>query len=154
VVVSVATGTFDARIAELQAQVGSGRLTGSVERDQAYAQVQHEDGSLRHKNGQWKYQETALMGGHEGYLRDLADAVLHGDLEHAMGETMERFDNDSAALTPKDTTILARSGRATVRSRGNVVWEKAPQVPRLSDAELRSIRANVRGTGDTLPGGG
>lgn len=144
-------GTFDGRMAELAQRVGSGRLSGSVERDQAYAQFQHEDMSLVHENGQAKYQETALLAGHEGYLRTLAGAVLDGDLEQTMAEVMERLDGDSAALTPKDTTILARSGHPRVRSGGQVVFERAPEVPRLSEEELRYVHGNIRGTGASLP---
>lgn len=139
--------TFDARLAELARRVGSGRLVGSVERDQAYAQYQHEGIELRHpQGGQAKYQEQALLGGHRDYLQHLADHVLDGGLVDAMAQVMERLDDESAALTPRDTTVLARSGAPVVRSAGRVVWSRPPQVPRLSDVELADLRrAGVRG---------
>jgi hypothetical protein len=148
----MATGTFDQRMRELAETVGSGSLIGSVERNQAYAQVQHEDISLRHPHGgQAKYQETALLGRHHHYLQAIADVVLDGGIERVMAEQMERFDGDSGELTPKDTTVLARSGHPVVRSAGRVVYDRAPEVPRLSPAEERALRSKVRGRADPRP---
>lgn len=144
--------TFDQRIRELADRVGSGRLVGTVERNQAYAQVQHEDLSLRHPNGgQAKYQETALLGQHQQYLQAIADAVLEGHMEQAMGRMMERFDGDSARLAPKDTTVLARSGHPVVRSGNRIVYDRPPEVPRLSPAELLALRMKVRGRSNPRP---
>lgn len=147
-----ARDTFDQRIRELADMVGSGRLVGTVERNQAYAQVQHEDLTLRHPNGgQAKYQEAALLGQHEQYLQTIAGAVLQGRIEQAMGRVMERFDGDSGRLTPKDTTVLARSGHPVVRSGTRIVYDRPPEVPRLSPAEELALRSKVRGRSNPRP---
>lgn len=139
-------GTFDARIAELAERVGTGPLVGTLTRDQVYAQYQHEDLTLSHPaGGQAKYQETALFTGHRGHLQGVADAVLDGDMVRAMAHELEQFDRASGRLTPKDLTILARSGHPQVRSGGRVVYDRAPEVPRLSDDELAALHGRVRG---------
>jgi hypothetical protein len=56
-----------------------------------------------------------------------------------MSRVAERLDDDSARLTPKETTVLARSGHPTVTDEGALVYDRAPEVPRLSDEELRAI---------------
>lgn len=145
--------TFDARIRLLADRVGHGRLSGSVERNQAYAQVQHEDLALHHPHGgQGKYQETALLAEHGRYLQAIADKVLdeQGPVRE-MARQMERFDGDSGQLAPKDTTVLARSGHPVVRSGGEIVYDRPPEVPRLSPAELRALHGKVRGRANPRP---
>lgn len=148
-------GTFDARIRLLQEQVGDGMLTGTVERNQPYAQNQHETLWFAHPNGgQAKYQEAALFGHHRRYLQGVADHVLDGGIVSAMAEEMERLDDDSGELAPKDTTVLARSGHPVVRSAGQIVYDRAPQAPRLTPAEERAMRAKVAGRRNPRPGPG
>lgn len=148
-----ATGTFDARIRQLADSVGDGHLVGSLERNQVYAKVQHEDLSLRHLVGQAKYQEAPLLARHRDYLQAVADAVLDGDMVAAMARQLERFDTDSAKLTPKDLTILARSGRPQVRSGQEIVYDRPPDVPRLSPAELYALQTKIRGIAYGAPPG-
>jgi hypothetical protein len=138
-------GTFDARIEQLGRQVGSGTLSGTVERDQPYAQKQHEDLSLHHPQGQAKYQETALHTEHRGYLQELSRSVLHGSLPTTMAEQMEALDRASGQLCPKDLTVLAHSGHPVVHDDGRKVYDRAPEVPRLSNDELAELHRKVRG---------
>jgi hypothetical protein len=127
-------------------------LIGSLERDQPYAKVQHEDLTLKHPNGgQAKYQEAALLGGYRRYLQGVAGAVLDGRIESEMAEQMEALDGDSGRLAPKDTTVLARSGHPVVRSQAHVVYDRPPEVPRLTPAEQRALRAKVRGRANPRP---
>jgi hypothetical protein len=149
----VGSEQFEARLRDLEDDVGSGKLSGTVERDQAYAQYQHEELGLAHPHGgQAKYQETALHAHYETYLQGVADHVLDGGIEQAMAEQMERLDQDSAELTPKDLTILARSGHPVVRSGTAVVYDRTPEVPRLSAEELNDLHSKVRGF-TNRPGG-
>lgn len=138
-------GTFDARTRELEERVGSGRLVGELERNQVYAKFQHESLDLRHPVGQAKFQETALFSHYRDYLSDLADKVLDGHLVEVMAEQMEALDRHSGQLTPKDLTILARSGNPRVRDGERVVYDRPPEVPRLTDEELADLHRKVRG---------
>lgn len=131
---------FAERIDLLKEVVGSGTCSGSVTRDQVYAAYQHERLDLKHPNGgQAKYQEAPLMEKHGDYLQTIADKVLDTGCDAAMAEVMERFALDSGAVTPKELTLLAHSDHPQVTSNGAVVYDRAPEVPRLSDAELREL---------------
>lgn len=131
-------GDFAERIDVLKELVGDGDLVGKLEVDQVYAHYQHEGMDLRHPHGgQAKFLETAL---HQGsYFDAIASTILEGGGRQAMVDGVEQLDNDSAGLTPKEATVLARSGHPTVTDQGAVVYDRAPEVPRLSEAELRAI---------------
>lgn len=93
---------------------------------------------LNHPHGgQAKFLETALHTG--AYFQEIADTVLEGGAVDGMINAVEKLDNDSAQLTPKEATVLARSGHPTVTDDGAVVYDRAPEVPRLSEDELRAI---------------
>lgn len=95
---------------------------------------------LRHPNGgQAKFLETALHTHANTYLETIAAQILEGGAVEAMTDAVEQLDDDSASLTPKEATVLARSGHPTVTDNGAVVYDRAPEVPRLSEAELRAI---------------
>ncbi len=80
------------------------------------------------------------MHGHASdYLQKVADKVLTGGAADGMIDAVEQLDNDSARLTPKEASVLARSGHPTVTDNGSTVYDRAPEVPRLSEAELRAI---------------
>lgn len=131
---------FDARLDELAARVGNGDLTGQLEVNQVYAHYQHEGLDLRHPNGgQAKFLETALHTHTRDYLQHIADHVLDSGPKDAMVDNVEQLDNDSARLTPKEATVLARSGHPTVIDDGSIVYDRAPEVPRLTEAELEEI---------------
>ncbi len=131
-------GDFEARITELQDKVGDGALTGKVEVDQLYSHYQHEGLDLRHPHGgQAKFLETALHNG--DYFARIAETVLDGGAKNAMIDAVEKLDHKSAELTPKELTLLARSGHPTVTDAGSVVYDRPPDVPRLSEAELEEL---------------
>ena len=133
-------GDFAERIDELSKVVGSGQLEGKMEVDQVYAHYQHEGMDLKHPHGgQAKFLETALHAGADTYLQSIADRVLDGGAVDGMVEAVDQLDTRSAQLTPKEATVLARSGHLTVTDQGAVVYDKPPEVPRLSEAELEEI---------------
>lgn len=95
---------------------------------------------LRHPNGgQAKFLETALHQNSGEYLQGIADKVLDGGAPDGMIDAVTKLDDHSAELTPKEATVLARSGHLTVTDNGAVVYDKPPEVPRLSEAELEEI---------------
>lgn len=135
-------GDFGERISELASLVGSGDLQGKLVSDQIYSHFQHERMDLNHPNGgQAKFLETALHTHAGEYFQKVADKVLEGGARDGMIDAVDQLDNDSAELTPKEATVLARSNHLTVTDDGAQVYDKPPQVPRLSEEELRAIHA-------------
>jgi hypothetical protein len=101
---------------------------------------QHEGMDLKHPHGgQAKFLETALHNGADEYLQGIASKVLDGSINDGMIDAVDKLDNKSAELTPKEATVLARSGHLTVTSDGATVYDKPPEVPRLSEQELEEI---------------
>lgn len=130
---------FVQRIGELQDQVGRGTLTGTLLRDQVYAHYQEARLDLRHpQGGQAMYQESSLYDYRSEYLQGIADKVLENIIS-GMVDAVEAFDSHSAQRCPKELTLLSRSGHPTVTSAGTVVYDRAPEVPRLSNEELREL---------------
>lgn len=146
-------GDFGARMDDLIAQVGEGKLTGTVVVDQVYAKYQHERMDLRHpRGGQARYLSTPLMAKMRDYFGDLAAEVLHGSLKTAMIKNVE----DLAAKqvfdhAPREFEDLRESGHPMVNDDGVDVYDRAPLVHRLSAAELR-VKDRLRSQG--LGGGG
>lgn len=139
-------GDFAARIDELKELVGDGTCVGAVERDQVYAHYQEANLALKHPHGgQAMYQEGTLYQKAPEYLESIAGAVLDSGVDQGMADVVERFAGDSGEACPKELTLLAHSDHPTVTSNGAVVYDRAPEVPRLSDAELRELH---RGRGD------
>ncbi len=73
------------------------------------------------------------------YYRGIADKILEGGGKDGMIDAVEKLDKHSAELTPKELTLLARSGHPTVTDDGTQVYDRAPDVPRLSEAELEDL---------------
>lgn len=135
----MAAGTFDDRIRELADKVGSGRLSGHCEYNQAYAQIQHENLSYRHAPGkQAKYLEQPLYENADRYMQRLADNLLDGDLHRAMADNMDDLAAKSADIAPLDLGPLHDSAHPTVVDDGRTVYDKAPKQPRLTAEELRA----------------
>lgn len=127
------------RIGELQEQVGQGTLTGHLLRDQVYAHYQEARLDLRHpQGGQAMYQETSLYDYRGEYLQQVADRALE-NITSGMIEAVEAFDGHAAQRCPKELTLLSRSGHPSVTSQGAVVYDRAPEVPRLSKEDLREL---------------
>jgi len=128
---------FVQRIGELQDQVGQGTLTAHLLRDQVYAHYQEARLDLRHPNGgQAMYQESSLYDYRTEYLTSVANKVLENIIS-GMIDAVEAFDSHAAQRCPKELTLLSRSGHPSVTSAGAVVYDRAPEVPRLSKEELR-----------------
>lgn len=146
-------GDFGARMDDLIASVGEGKLTGRVVVDQVYAKYQHERMDLQHpRGGQAKYLTTPLMAKFRDYYKDLAGEVLHGSLKASMIKSME----DLAAkqvfdYAPREFEDLRESGHPIVNDDGFDVYDRAPLVHRLTAGELK-VKDRLRSQG--LGGGG
>ena len=138
---------FDQRMRDLADDVGAGTLVGRVEVDQVYARFQHEGLDLRHpEGGQAKYLEAPLYSEHRGYYQRLADNVLAGDLEGAMASVTEALSGKVYELAPFEFGDLKASGHPSVMSSGQVVYDRPPNVHRLTPLELRT-KSELRSLG-------
>lgn len=138
---------FDERMAELSDDVGHGTLTGVVEVDQVYARYQHEGLDLRHpEGGQAKYLEAPLYADHRDMLQKLANAVLTRPLGDAMAENTEHLSNRVYELAPLEFGDLKASGHPKVLDQGSVVYDRPPNIHRLTPIELRA-KAELRALG-------
>lgn len=133
-------GDFGARIDELKALVGEGNLVGQVNVDQVYSHYIHERLDLNHpRGGQAKFLETALYSNASEYMNGIADKVLEGGARDGMVDAVEKLGKHSGELTPKLLTLLAHSDHPKVTDNGAVIYDRSPEVPRLSDAELEEL---------------
>lgn len=134
-------GTFTARIAELRHIIGTPEtISGSVTVDQRYAHVQHENLSYRHpRGGQAKYLETPLFRYFPKYLQDYANTVLVDGGRAAFRRSVEHLSDQVIVFAPVEFTHLRRSGHPVVTLGGRTIYDRAPEVHRLSEAELRAL---------------
>lgn len=129
---------FGDRIDELQQSVGNGALLGKLVVDQVYAQIQHEDLTLKHQPGRKaRYLAEPLFDRNNEHMNRLADAVLGGDLPGAMAGCMEDLSDQVEQVAPIDFDDLPRSSHPTVVDDNALVYNRPPIVPRLTEEQLK-----------------
>jgi hypothetical protein len=133
------TKTFDQGLQELSEKVGHGDLVGRVVVDQVYAHYQHERLDLNHpRGGGPKYLEQPLFEHRDEYMEKLARS-LFDDVRKGMEHCME----DLAGIggveghAPFLWGDLHHSAHPSVEDDGTVVYDRPPQVHRLTKAELK-----------------
>lgn len=140
-------GTFGDGIDRLIETVGRGHLKGSVEVDQIYAKYQHEKPELNHPDGgKAYYLRDPLFEKSAEYMQKLADKTITvggSEIEQGMVEVVEDLSTQVYIHAPLEFADLKASGHPTVESAGAVVYDRAPNVPRLTREELR-IKARLR----------
>lgn len=135
-------GTWRQRLDQLARNVGDGALVGQYAVDQRYAAYQHVHEGLNHpRGGGPHYVSTPLRARHDEWFRDIAEGLLDGSAPARMARAMDDLDAQVRILAPLDENDLRRSGQYTVTDDGAAVIKRAPDVPRLSDAELRAKAA-------------
>lgn len=131
--------TFDARIAELQDRVGTGKLTSSLEVDQIYAHYQHEGLDFEHPaGGQAKYLEQPWMGSASDFARRWAKGLLEPD--GLKSEAIAIAEDGSRMVfehAPFEFGDLRASGHPTVDDDGVTAYDRPPLVGRLSKEDLK-----------------
>lgn len=138
-------GTWRARLDQLARNVGEGALVGRYAVDQRYAAYQHAHKNLRHpRGGGPDYVSIPLQARHREWYRGIASGLLDGSAPVRMADAMDDLDGQVRILAPIDENDLRRSGQYTVTSDGGVVIQQAPEVPRLSDAQLRAKKRGSR----------
>lgn len=141
------SAAFEQRLSELADRVGDGVLTGRIEVDQVYARFQHEGLDLKHpKGGRAKYLEGPLYQKHRELYGRLAANVLHGSLEDAMRANVEALAVEVYDNAPREFHDLRRSAHPVVTDGDAVVYDRLPEVHRLTAPELRA-KAEARALG-------
>jgi hypothetical protein len=133
-------GTFTARIAELRRITGMPfDLSGSLVVDQIYAHRQHEELSYRHpRGGQAKFLEQPLFDHYRMYLANYARTVLDDGGRKAMAQNMENLSDQVKFHAPVEFNHLRRSGHPVVTIGGTPVYDREPEVHRLTEEQLKA----------------
>jgi hypothetical protein len=137
----VAGKTFAEGCAELEALVGTGELTGTVEVSQIYAKWIHEGINFHFKRGgQALYLQTPLMERYSAYLEDYAKTVLIDGGQGAFKRAVEDLSGAVAELAPVEFGNLRASGHPTVTDDGVIIYDRPPLQHRMTEEELRAER--------------
>jgi hypothetical protein len=131
------TGTFNARIRELQRRVGSGTLSGHVVVDQIYAQDQHENPRYKHDDGSAGYLRIPLEANADRYLERIARGILDDGGRRAMADSMvDLATSQLRRFVPVEYGNLSRSGAAHVYDEGSEIFHRPAAQRRLSKSEI------------------
>lgn len=140
------SGDFFERIDELDRAVGHGDLEVKNEVDQVYAAyIEFGDGMRHPRGGQAHYARDGLYNGVETDMGELARRAITedgSDLAGAAIDIAQALERRTSELTPREFVNLARSGHVTVTDDGVEIYDRPPDVPRLSEAQLRAQRAS------------
>lgn len=102
-------------------------------------EIRHEDLSLHHpRGGHAKYLEQPLFSHYRNYLADYARTVLLDGGGHAMERSMEHLSGELKIHAPILFNHLRRSGHPIVTKDGVTVYDRPPEVPRLTEEQLRA----------------
>lgn len=141
---------FSERMHALAEAVGDGDLVMTCVVDQRYAEVQERHREFHHpRGGKAGYLGDHVLASQGAYCQKLADHAvteegsgLHGaaeDVAKDMAAGVKRF-------APVEFNDLRKSGHPSVTDSGHVVFDQPPEVPRLSDEQLRRKHLNPDGS--------
>lgn len=135
-------GTFGAGIDHLIEATGEGKLVGSVEVDQIYAHYQEANDHLRHpRGGKAHALQDSLFEQSKKYMRELAKRTVTkdgSDIESAMIDNMEHLSEQYFQHAPVEWGDLKASGHPTVTSDDATIYDRPPNMHRLSKDELEA----------------
>lgn len=107
----------------------------------AFAEVQERHREFNHpRGGKAGYLGDHLVAQSQRYMRELAERLVTPDGSEIQQAAKDIADDLSAAVrrnAPIEFDFLRRSGHATVTDNGEVIHDEGPEVPRLSDEDLR-----------------
>lgn len=139
--------SFDERIDHLSEQVGHGTLSMKLEVDQVYAHYQEVGADFRHpEGGQAFYLRDTLYVDNDKHLESLAARAVTpegSELKSAAIGVSEDLSQGVFKRAPLEFGDLKASGHPTVTDDGAVIYDRPPNVHRLSEEELR-IKHGVR----------
>lgn len=138
--------TFSDNLDRLAADLPE-RMKGGVEVNQVYAHYQHEHPEFHHPGGgQAFYLSEPLFAKIDSYMDRLARGLITergSSLRQAMIEDMEDLSREVYNRAPWEFGDLRASGHPTVAEDGELVYDRPPNVHRLSEEELR-IKHHLR----------
>lgn len=130
---------FATGLMELSELVGDGELEGHVVVDQVYAHIQHENLTYHHpRGGGPKYLEAPLFAKAVEYFEIIAKDLLVTGPVAGMVHCVEDLSSTIEVTAPVLWWDLRRSGHPFVLSDGEIVYDRAPHVHRLTEAELKA----------------
>lgn len=139
-------GTFGEGLDRLNEHVGTGRLKGSCRVNQVYAKYQHERADLRHPDGgQAFYLRDPLFSTMDESMQELASKAFESDggLKGGMKDWAEKMSRKVFELAPLEFGDLKASGHPKVEDNGATIYDRPPNMHRLSEEELR-IKGHLR----------
>lgn len=144
---------FGERVDELIRLVGgAGDLTAEVDVNQVYAQYQETDGRYdrRVHNRPFIHPRGGISGFLGSQIEGFGYRAVVGWVEDALAErrtcaeaardTVDEIIRGVRNLAPVLEGNLRRSGAGKVTDNGAIVYDRPPEVARLSEAELKAIR--------------
>jgi hypothetical protein len=95
--------------------------------------------SLHHpRGGHAKFLEQPLFAHYRDYLGDYAATVLKDGGRGAMRRSMEHLSSELKVNAPVLFNHLRRSGHPIVVLDGRVIYDREPEVHRLTEAQLKA----------------
>lgn len=126
-------------------QIGMGKLVGKVRVNQVYAKYQHERMDLAHPHGGGaKYLQRPLYERTPAILNRIAAVALAAGPRQGMVDGMESLAGGMSTAAPVEFNNLRRSANPKVYDNGRLVYNRPPEQPRLSDAQLKAMRRGRR----------
>lgn len=123
-------------------ELGEGDLVGRVVVDQVYAKYQHERADLKHPDGgEPFYLRNGLFEPVERWVAELGDHLVTPEgprLRDGMQHVAEGISDEVYKRAPFEFGDLRGSGHPTVEDDGAVVYDRPPNVARLSDSDLEA----------------
>lgn len=145
--------SFSERIDQLREQVGQGVIQGYVNVDQVYAHYQDSGVGPRGKpaeafdhprGGEAGYLTDSLTAMGPDFAQEIADSISEETpmTEVFIGGVTDLI-LDVNTLAPLEWGNLRESAAAQVTDNGDVVYDRPALVPRLSDDELKALKAHT-----------
>jgi hypothetical protein len=142
-------GTFMERTAYLAEQVGFGDLEGHGEVNQVYSHYQHEGVAksgrplVYHHGGGAFFLTNTVIGEQGRWMETLAARAITEDgseLVAAMTDVVEGWSDGVRQRAPVEFDNLRNSTHPWVVDDGATVYDRPPDVPRLSEGALEAER--------------
>lgn len=114
------------------------------------AEVQERHREFNHpRGGKAGYLGDHVLASQQEWMRKLAGALITpegSDITKAAADIADDMSAGVSRFAPVEFDDLRRSGHATVTDNGRVVHDEGPEVPRLSDEQLRRKHLNPDGS--------
>ncbi len=143
------TKTFAEGIDELKRLVGDGPLEGTISVNQVYAHYQDAGVTFKHpRGGRAGYLSDQMTTRRDEIISGWARQLLRGGLVSNMIRDLRSIADRVFIDAPREFEVLRNSTSLKLHDAGTPVFYFPALIPRLTDAELKALRA-VAGGGVT-----